>query len=68
MEAKIIFKDAVNTVNRSGFLPSEILDQRNELLESLQNLLKLDYPDFIMTENSLHPANEAFKLINKITK
>ena len=65
--------DAFNTIQKCGLMPSELLEQRDELLECLSTLLKenrikeasvISGPNSILNDN-LTKANE---LINKITE
>ncbi len=63
--AKLI-ADAGNTINKCGLLPSELLEQRNELLKALQELYEItneeDVSNYSMGKRIMKQAEQA---INK---
>jgi hypothetical protein len=60
--AKLI-ADAGNTANKCGLLPSELLEQRNDLLEALQVLIgDVDrHPKPLTREEKIEIAKQAIK-------
>jgi len=51
------------TINKCGFFPSELLEQRDDLLEALINLINIDPLDI---EGVFKAESKALKLINNL--
>lgn len=67
----ILIIDAGNTAQKCGLPPSELLEQRDELLEALSGLLR-DFKE-VISENNLEPQMAGYigvaeNLIKKATK
>lgn len=62
-DESLLFCDAGNTYQKCNLLPSELLKQRNELLEALQDLRKWAISKGIDTDKKLFQKTE--KAINK---
>ena len=78
-ENQKLIVDAFNTINECDLLPSELLSQRNEMLEMLEKVLSLksliEYGDEMVNEQNISEAKALGdmiqgieQLINKATK
>lgn len=63
--AKLI-ADAGTTINKCGLLPSELLEQRNELLESLKSMLNIFNRNLFEGEVGYNVCEKAKQTINKV--